>query len=170
MRYCCYQKCFPAPNEIVDGMACRKCRSFEFCRCLCVTYMQWMREKYCCELFCIEPANNICLLCQGLCYCLCATRQKEFLNGRTTRINGSLVELVTPRRKPEFCCPLQCFTVPDEWIRGLACWRCKAVNFCKCDCETWEARFPRARKIYGPSMRVHPRYYHFDPRVAWIDT
>lgn len=152
MRYCCDQKCFQVPDTRVDGMACRKCRSLWYCRCRCIKYMQWMRENYCCELFCIEPANDVCLLCQGPCYCLCATRQIDFLiddTRRTSRINGRLVEVVRPPRKPEFCCPLKCFPVPDEWIRGLACWQCKAVNFCKCDCQTWEAKYSKAESWEG---------------------
>lgn len=141
MEYCCEQKCFQIPGTRVDGLACRKCRSLSYCHCKCVKHKQWLRENYCCELLCIEPPKDICLLCQGPCYCLCVTRQKEISTKgtrRMTRINGMLVELVKPTTKSEYCCSLKCFTVPDEWIRGLACWQCKALQFCKCECETWK--------------------------------
>ncbi|KAG8176009.1 hypothetical protein JTE90_007006 [Oedothorax gibbosus] len=83
----------------------------------------------------------------------------------TMRINGSVVELVKRRKSTQtFCCPLECFPIPDKVIRGLACWRCKAVNYCKCDCETWTDRFPRALKIYGPTLRIPPSYYHYDKK------
>lgn len=147
---------FRIPNQSVDGMACGKCRSYGFCRCRCVTHMREMRYRHCCELFCIEPARDICLLCEGTCYCLCATLQKEYVRdaARTLRINGKLVELVTVER-PSFCCPKECFHVPDQLIRGLACTRCKAVNFCKCDCVTWQEWYP----VSAPKLKVYPGYY-----------
>ncbi|QIT20099.1 MAG: polyprotein [Diabrotica undecimpunctata virus 1] len=38
-EYCCKLHCFREPSCQVDGRACRKCRSFGYCRCKCVTYM-----------------------------------------------------------------------------------------------------------------------------------
>lgn len=38
--FCCRRRCFRAPRTQVDGMACDKCHSFSYCRCLCETYRE----------------------------------------------------------------------------------------------------------------------------------
>lgn len=38
IRFCCEKKCLIQPDCQVDGLACRKCESFSYCRCKCETY------------------------------------------------------------------------------------------------------------------------------------
>ena len=47
VKYCCQEKCFNIPNEQVDGLACWKCYSYNFCRCRCISW-----DIYCCENKC----------------------------------------------------------------------------------------------------------------------
>lgn len=40
-NYCCDEyKCFPQPRDQVDGLACRICGFYSYCRCQCETYKQ----------------------------------------------------------------------------------------------------------------------------------
>lgn len=44
--YCCTQKkCFRAPMDQVDGLACFECKSYSFCRCACQTWMQGAERR-----------------------------------------------------------------------------------------------------------------------------
>ena len=37
-QFCCSKKCFPIPQCQVDGMACKLCRGYGYCRCSCLTF------------------------------------------------------------------------------------------------------------------------------------
>ncbi len=43
--YCCEKKCFTTPWCQVDGIACRKCMSFNYCQCDCVTFQEGSKER-----------------------------------------------------------------------------------------------------------------------------
>ncbi|KAK7575774.1 hypothetical protein V9T40_003690 [Parthenolecanium corni] len=36
--WCCDKKCFRVPDDQIDGLACRSCGSYSFCRCGCATH------------------------------------------------------------------------------------------------------------------------------------
>lgn len=38
-KKCCHKKCFTIPSTQVDGIACKICESFSFCKCNCLSYM-----------------------------------------------------------------------------------------------------------------------------------
>lgn len=39
-NYCCQLKCFKSPDTHLDGVACVRCYAYNYCHCLCVTYMR----------------------------------------------------------------------------------------------------------------------------------
>lgn len=43
-EYCCKMRCFKIPECQVDGVACRKCRSFSYCTCRCVSRVHYRRS------------------------------------------------------------------------------------------------------------------------------
>lgn len=43
--WCCSSKCFKIPQIHVDGLACGKCRSYNYCICACVIFQTSMIEK-----------------------------------------------------------------------------------------------------------------------------
>lgn len=45
LEYCCEKKCFRSPRDQVDGLACRKCDSYAYCRCRCVTWQLWKKDQ-----------------------------------------------------------------------------------------------------------------------------
>src|SRR5436190_20892597 len=38
VTYCCPDKCFVTPKTQVDGLACRQCGCFSYCKCRCVNF------------------------------------------------------------------------------------------------------------------------------------
>lgn len=83
-KYCCDRKCFKLPSESVDGLACRKCKSFGNCFCSCTTHIE--NIKYCCEYKCHEynlDENNMidCKRCLSgryeFCKCKCTSYMKD---------------------------------------------------------------------------------------------
>lgn len=84
-RYCCEKKCFKQPHCQVDGIACRKCEGFSYCRCRCETYRdvfikkntptlqeyKFYKTKHyitCCPAVCIKFSIDNLLDCCSNCY------------------------------------------------------------------------------------------------------
>lgn len=44
--FCCEQKCFRKPKDEVDGMACKKCKSYCYCQCLCITFQNMLKKNF----------------------------------------------------------------------------------------------------------------------------
>lgn len=91
-RYCCEKKCFPVPRIQVDGMACVKCRAYNFCICNCITHIN--STLYCCKRKCFEiPTDQVdglaCSICNffGYCKCLCETVKREDIFAKLHRRN-----------------------------------------------------------------------------------
>lgn len=156
--FCCPLECFTSMlcYDIVDGMACKKCKSYGICRCKCQTYMRRLLDQHCCPNLCIN-LNRLerwkeldigliqhCLLCVGwYCRCLCVTFQKELLgqnNLSTVRINKKEMVCVTDSHRNRYCCSQECFKVPRTLLYGLACPSCKCVNYCQCGCLTFQLK------------------------------
>lgn len=53
--YCCEYKHIKLPNDMIDGIACKKCNSYNYCLCKCSNYMK--ERKMICEY--INKFNNI---------------------------------------------------------------------------------------------------------------
>ncbi|KAG8176004.1 hypothetical protein JTE90_007001 [Oedothorax gibbosus] len=60
-------------------------------------------------------------------------------NSKTICKHGRVLEVVEYQGNVTHCCEKECIPIPDRVIRGLACSKCKAVNYCKCKCISWEA-------------------------------
>lgn len=124
--YCCSSECMDITNDdMVDGITCDKCYSYNYCRCQCKSFI-------------ISQKQN-CLICENKCNCQFHPLQIKLLKNskRVAKINGKLVEIVQ-LQKDSYCCKLKCFKVPNELVRGIACTYCKSINYCKCDCQTWK--------------------------------
>ncbi|KAG8171606.1 hypothetical protein JTE90_005447 [Oedothorax gibbosus] len=145
--FCCELQCFPCYSEGVDGIACQKCMACSFCQCDCVMYMKYRRDTHCCPLFCCRPTFGECILCPGACLCPC---KSQLQNGQTVRMNGREIKVVEYRGNETHCCEKKCFPMPDQIFRGLACLKCKAVNYCKCGCMSWKAK---QKESYMPLVR-----------------
>ncbi|GBM93576.1 hypothetical protein AVEN_246128-1 [Araneus ventricosus] len=46
--YCCKYKCFEIPTDVVDGMACKKCKYFGYCVCRCKTRKRRFLSRFLC--------------------------------------------------------------------------------------------------------------------------
>lgn len=92
--YCCDKKCFEAPRCQVDGIACERCQSLSFCRCLCKTHMD--KQEFCCNNKCfVSPRCQVdgiaCERCQS--YCLDVYAKHIWINRSFVAItNVSLLE------------------------------------------------------------------------------
>lgn len=85
--YCCELKCFSPPQTHVDGLACRKCESFGYCKCRCNSYklvpptletLKIYKSKHfytCCPDMCVKfylrDIQKYCFKCQKECFCEC---------------------------------------------------------------------------------------------------
>ncbi|KAG8176792.1 hypothetical protein JTE90_003420 [Oedothorax gibbosus] len=140
LDYCCVLQCFPISKVHHYTRACGECKSHSNCKCDCVTYMKYMYDTHCCPLFCCQPRPGVCILCPGACLCECSTHRQDMLlpNSETIFKHNQLLEVVNFRGNKTYCCEKQCIRIPDRVIRGMACWKCEAVNFCKCQCDSWE--------------------------------
>ena len=162
--FCCEWKCVEKPSDPVDGMACKRCRGYGWCRCACRLFKRRVRKVYCCGDMCIRPVTDICVLCPDKCLCLCVIQQAANDDMDALLMFGRKVEMVC-KRDLTFCCPLECFRRPRNLIRGLACWNCKAVNYCKCKCKTWMNTHQRALKAYGESGTSVPAEFYLFGRI-----
>lgn len=135
--YCCELKCFDMTGyDVVDGIACNTCQSFSFCRCKCKTFLKEELYNFCCKHLCSRPnRKEKCLLC-GDKLCLCQCKHQTKTSNIKIKINNQFMDVVYIQ-KSDYCCEKKCFQIPHHLVRGLACQKCKAVNYCKCDCVTW---------------------------------
>lgn len=140
--FCCPLECFT--NSLfcdeVDGIACKKCKAYGSCKCKCKTYMKRLLDNHCCPNLCINLNQyKDCLLCEGYCRCLCVTYQKELLtNLSAVRINKKEMACVTDSKRNLYCCSRECFKIPQTLLYGIACTSCKHINYCQCQCLTFE--------------------------------
>lgn len=95
-RYCCVKNCFEQPKYLIDGIACRQCEGFSYCRCGCETYKdvfiksnipslqeyKFYKTKHyitCCPSMCIKIAVDTllkcCITCRLQIFCTCYLRQ-----------------------------------------------------------------------------------------------
>lgn len=151
IHFCCPLECFSRDINCdeVDGIACKKCKSYCYCRCGCKQYMQYLLDNHCCPKLCIDYRENglakyrgqDCLLCEGDCRCLCINYQKELLaqnNLLAVRINGKLKVCVIDSNRNQYCCSRKCFKVPQILLHGIACPICNHINYCQCQCITFK--------------------------------
>ena len=40
-RFCCDLNCFIEPRSHVEGVACNRCKCYNYCKCNCITYKMW---------------------------------------------------------------------------------------------------------------------------------
>ncbi|APG76903.1 hypothetical protein 1 [Beihai picorna-like virus 83] len=167
--YCCDLKCFEKKGFEVDGLACRKCRSFSRCMCACRTYMG--KQKFCCDQKCSVVGNGTemipCYQCKifGICKCVC----KNFVGKQAAPTPVPIFERVRPSaptpifervrpsapvpertRKVDYCCERKCFEKKGFEVDGMACRKCRSFNRCMCACKTYmdEQNFCCNRKCF----------------------
>ncbi|KAG8170333.1 hypothetical protein JTE90_014804 [Oedothorax gibbosus] len=167
-EYCCDRKCYKAPETQVDELACEKCHSFGYCKCLCSTLMS-IPYNVCCSKKCSKLGYDICILCRFACYCLCDYRNNDIVKRPgivTARINCKLVEMFKYKGERKYCCEKQCIPIPTLVVRGLACRKCKAVNYCKCECPTWMRRYKEAVEQLMQEWQYNEQryFYNFIPQ------
>lgn len=85
--YCCDKKCFEAPDNQVDGIACNKCENFSYCMCKCKSLQQirptlltlrlYRTQHYftCCNDMCSKfksyEFSDSCSECHPKAFCEC---------------------------------------------------------------------------------------------------
>ena len=133
--YCCDKKCFITPDE-VDGIACPRCKCFNFCACKCATYQEEHKvpiTRYCCPKKCfITPRTQVdgmaCIRCESYCYCKCpcASYREKYMTPPT-------LEEFKFYRTRHFvtCCPAVCFKFRIEQLLEY-CTFCAPSMFCEC--------------------------------------
>ncbi len=97
-RYCCDRKCFIEPKSHVDGIACKKCECFSYCRCDCETFKEeghnvpkkscytfYNTSKFmtCCFEACFKfdiediiVSHSFCPVCYYKLFCECVLKSK----------------------------------------------------------------------------------------------
>jgi ABC-type dipeptide/oligopeptide/nickel transport system ATPase subunit len=135
--YCCEEQCFEIHDE-VDGIACNVCKSFSYCRCMCVKF-----ERYCCEEKCFkaphfEVDGIACNVCKSYNFCKCKCVKFE-----------RPIFVPSEEEDSHWCCPRECVKL----VLKQKCLECKRRE-CVCECKTYqdmifkkERKNLRARKV-----------------------
>ena len=119
-RFCCEDRCVAQPENVVDGLACRKCGAYGYCKCLCKN-----RPIYCCADKCfVVPHDQVdgiaCRVCESFSYCQCNCRNYK----------PPTVEIRLYRTTSYYtCCKRVCTTFQLNDL--LSCGICEK-DFCTC--------------------------------------
>lgn len=46
IKFCCDSKCFMEPRMHVDGIACNRCKCYNYCKCYCATFITKRRGTH----------------------------------------------------------------------------------------------------------------------------
>ena len=136
-KYCCKYKCFPEPEDHVDGIACLICKSFGYCRCACISFVPCeldmsdnfeVDDGYCCKRMCFKvkeykKGRRPCRKCRNPKFCICECR--DFIRKGT--------------KNATFCCENNyCFELHEiKFYRRGDCVCKNPLRFCRCPCKSY---------------------------------
>ena len=148
IMFCCNLECLSMDLNCDKVIPCKKCKALYACHCKCVTWMKHMIETHCCPLFCFELSNKElyeeCEICKGDCLCRCFNYKMKLatkVNVSIVCINKTIKVCVKNTKLKKYCCDKKCYPVPETLICGIACVYCKEINYCRCNCETYNSFF-----------------------------
>lgn len=118
--YCCEKKCFVEPDMQYDGIACKTCNSYNYCKCACSS---WIYSKR------LDNPND---------WLHDSDSEDDFVEER--RCDWTDDDTDTTISNTKYCCDRRCFKEPQWQYDGKACGLCNAYNYCICECKTFQEK------------------------------